>query len=1153
MADQPSTQDSGEPGAAGSDSLLPPGSIVFPGGEASDDAPTIISKNPPTQPHAENAFTTGLRGRVLAHFELEEPIGVGGMAAVIRARDTQLDRVVALKILPPEMANDPENVRRFHQEARAAAKLDHENIARVYYCGEDQRLHFIAFEFVDGENLRAVLERRGRLPVPEAVRYMLHIATGLEHSASRGVVHRDIKPSNIIVTPTGRAKLVDMGLARSLGPTKDPALTQSGVTLGTFDYISPEQALEPREADARSDIYSLGCTFYHLLAGQPPVPDGTVAKKLHHHQHVEPTDPRQLNPDVPDEVAAILARMMAKDPSDRYQRPVHLVQHLLQVARQVGAADDLPESIRFADGPLPLLPKPRSRLRPATVLLAVGVLLLAVSLAPPPGSDVKAPKSSLAAKGSPGAKGSGKVNPAGTAAESDLAEALKSDAPLVHVRLSGIKDLSETPLVFEGAGRTLVVESKKPQDPAKIRFRYQPREDVQDLLAGLTLKGGTIEFRNLSFELEADQTPENLQVAIVAARRGAQVTFKDCVFEQKANISQPFVDYRETTIPMASVALVNLEEDGIEPPKVALHDCFFINGQSAVALNGNGDVLPTRCRFGPHGALFHMRGDSKASASRLTLRKCSAFVVFGPAFRLDQHARCEISAEQSIFSCPERVPDTQRDPPDLIRQTDAPGPAVRFAGKHNCYHSLTALWVRPGEKIPASRSGLEEFVAQVVQAGGSGDEASFVPRRSETPWAAADPLTALRERSGKAFEPSAQLAALRIADNPTRAIGWPGHGAETYLLKELPAAALAREIVVDPKAEEKTGESYQDLSNAFRFVQRPGSKAKEITILIRASGVLDIPSVVLNKPDLAVTIKGDPDFHPILSLEKVTEKSSALFKVHDGHLHFENIELLVDPDQDFETLSAVRVEGMAVVTFKRCILTLREPSGATSLSAVMLDDLDNAMKTSNPTRSNAAITFQDCLVRGKGDLLSVKGGRPFELDLQNSLVVLAGSGVGWFGLGKDLPGETAATLRLANVSAFTAEPFVSLKTKTGKGLLATQADVKDSLFVALGKRPLVAYEGVDAAQVKFDWRGMHNAYHGYDAAENRNVVTESDARFVQGKLSIPASNLSQVTPNQCRPDPNSELSAYGATLDPQQLPRMNPPGASTPPNRDDDD
>src|SRR5438046_2299504 len=204
----------------------------------SDNAPTVISRTRPKSTRSEDGLHD-VRGRRLAHFELIEPIGIGGMAAVIRARDTQLDRTGALKSLPPEMADNPENILRFHQEAPAAAKLDHENIARVFFCGEDQGLHFISFEFVEGETLRALVDRRGVLPVAEAINYLLQIATGLAHAAGRGVVHRDIKPSNIIITPNGRAKLVDMGLARSLATHSDIALTQSGVTPVTFACSSP--------------------------------------------------------------------------------------------------------------------------------------------------------------------------------------------------------------------------------------------------------------------------------------------------------------------------------------------------------------------------------------------------------------------------------------------------------------------------------------------------------------------------------------------------------------------------------------------------------------------------------------------------------------------------------------------------------------------------------------------------------------------------------------------------------------------------------------------------------------------------------------------------------------------------------------------------
>ena len=362
------------------------GQVVFDDAASeTDDSPTIISKNArPAEPASVSSDGSSIRGRKLAHFELIEPIGVGGMAAVLRARDTQLDRIVALKILPPPMAKDPENIRRFHQEARAAAKLDHENIARVFFCGEDQGLHFIAFEYVEGENLRVILERRGRLPVGEAIRCILQIATGLEHAASRSVVHRDVKPSNIIITPTGRAKLVDMGLARSLEPHDDAGLTQSGVTLGTFDYISPEQALEPRDADSRSDLYSLGCTFYHMLTGQAPVPEGTAARKLHHHQHVAPTDPRQINPDIPDDVAFIVGKLMAKNPRERFQRPVLLVQHLLQIAEKYGATHDLPEPL-FVDVNVPTDPvhRPLVLVSLAALLLAGLLFLLSLSSSEP--------------------------------------------------------------------------------------------------------------------------------------------------------------------------------------------------------------------------------------------------------------------------------------------------------------------------------------------------------------------------------------------------------------------------------------------------------------------------------------------------------------------------------------------------------------------------------------------------------------------------------------------------------------------------------------------------------------------------------------------------------------------------------------------------
>jgi serine/threonine-protein kinase len=275
-------------------------------------------------------------GCELGHFAIEERIGSGGMGAVFRALDNRLQRVVALKVLSPAQTRDRASVLRFLNEARAAARLDHENIARVYYVGEDRGLHFIAFEYVTGQNVRDLIARTGRLPVADAVNYALQVAAALRHTAAAGVVHRDIKPSNIIITPAGRAKLVDLGLARKLSSDTVGDLTIAGTTLGTFDYISPEQARDPRNVDVRSDIYSLGCTLYHMLTGGPPYSSGTVLQKLLDHQSGQAPDARSLNPQVPQALAAVCRKMMAGDPRNRYSTPDELIRDLAAVAATLG-------------------------------------------------------------------------------------------------------------------------------------------------------------------------------------------------------------------------------------------------------------------------------------------------------------------------------------------------------------------------------------------------------------------------------------------------------------------------------------------------------------------------------------------------------------------------------------------------------------------------------------------------------------------------------------------------------------------------------------------------------------------------------------------------------------------------------------------------
>jgi len=320
--------------------------VVQPGGDGGlpvrDDEPTVISNRPPLGGLPGNR-AAGIElgslkpGDVVGHYRILDYVGGGGMGRVFRAEDTQLNRQVAMKVLPLEQAAEPETVLRFRNEARSAARLDHENIARVYHVGEDRGFPYLVFEFVEGTTVRALVEQRGPLTLGEAVSYTLQVADALAHAAAQDVVHRDIKPSNLIITGGGRVKVIDLGLAR-IQQAEDAAtdLTASGVTLGTFDYISPEQARDPRLVDTRSDIYSLGCAFFYMLSGRPPFPEGTVLQKLLQHQGDKPPDIHESRPELPDEVSRILQKMLAKDPNHRYQTATELIEQLQGLAERMG-------------------------------------------------------------------------------------------------------------------------------------------------------------------------------------------------------------------------------------------------------------------------------------------------------------------------------------------------------------------------------------------------------------------------------------------------------------------------------------------------------------------------------------------------------------------------------------------------------------------------------------------------------------------------------------------------------------------------------------------------------------------------------------------------------------------------------------------------
>lgn len=274
-------------------------------------------------------------------YRVLEHLGAGGMGQVFLCEHLLMKRLFAVKIMPPEKSTDPVLLERFAREARAAADLRHPNIVRAYDLDIDGSLHFIVLEYVDGATLDAIVSRSGPLTVERSCEYIRQAALGLQHAHEHMLVHRDIKPANLLVDRTGTIKIHDLGLARCLDSDQNITHRFGEKTLiGTADFLAPEQAMNSHAVDIRADIYSLGATFYYLLTGQTPFPTGTVAQKLLCHQCQPPPSVCELRPDVPEELAAIISRMLAKNPEDRFSEPAEVA---VALAPWTGAAVATPD------------------------------------------------------------------------------------------------------------------------------------------------------------------------------------------------------------------------------------------------------------------------------------------------------------------------------------------------------------------------------------------------------------------------------------------------------------------------------------------------------------------------------------------------------------------------------------------------------------------------------------------------------------------------------------------------------------------------------------------------------------------------------------------------------------------------------------------
>ena len=306
----------------------------------------------PSEPPADRAPSVAptkpqqARGR-FGKYAIRGILGKGGMGAVYLAEDVELSRLVALKILPKDKAQNATLVKRFKAEGQAAARLNHPNIVKVHEAGEINGQAYMALEYIQGTDAHGLLVKKGMLDPKQSTAIVRQVAEALRHAEELGIVHRDIKPSNLMIDGEGHVKLADMGLARSLADTEEAGITRAGTTVGTVDFMPPEQARDSKAADVRSDIYALGGTWYQLLTTQVPFPGGDLTNKLRAHATAPRPNPRDVNPEATEALTAVLHRMMAIDPTQRHQSAAALIADLDSLAnakeRMIGVLfDDLP-------------------------------------------------------------------------------------------------------------------------------------------------------------------------------------------------------------------------------------------------------------------------------------------------------------------------------------------------------------------------------------------------------------------------------------------------------------------------------------------------------------------------------------------------------------------------------------------------------------------------------------------------------------------------------------------------------------------------------------------------------------------------------------------------------------------------------------------
>jgi serine/threonine protein kinase len=686
----------------------------------SADEPTRIRRHEEPLPRELPSWARELLGAELDHFELLDCIGEGGMGRVFRARDTRLDRLVALKALNPEYAVDPDMRRRFEQEAKAAARLDSPFFARVYHVGVDKGVCFIAMELVEGRTLRQEIAIHGALEPGFVLRIGAALAYGLHHASQRGVVHRDVKPSNIVIDEGGAVKLIDMGLARDFLQASGD-VTQTNVTMGTLDYISPEQASDPRHVDVRSDIYSLGCTLYHALTGKPPFPEGTDLQKLLSHQSEKPPNPRDAAPSLPEEFADLVMDMMAKRPIDRPQSPVELIHRMQETAAALNVA--MPTSA-------PALPPTRSDAwwqqqllwwGPALVLLLAVIVyaMLPVERDPDPTwsrsptANVAVPETKDRQTKAPETARRTSVGPVIIVAENaDLAAAVR-DAPEGAVLQLVGDEYAISATAESEAPRGLVVAKNLAIEPlaeqGRVRVRFNPMSlgmaASKESIALIQVRGARLRLSRIWIE------PGIRDRSCVGVRIDqGEVELRDCLFDRGVDAMSP-----------AAGGTIALAVNG---GGVLAVDSRFIAGDGLLKTSGGPATIHLwNSLIGPYRRAFVF--DAKTDVHV----KHSAFLAGGEAiFTFNNPTGVTLAVDHSIFAASPGSPTALL----IDSPKDQPFSASMWRGSGNLYAGGFARRISAGGRTLLADDGKMQgwgFLDQAAQS------------TNEWPWAAAwEPL-----------------------------------------------------------------------------------------------------------------------------------------------------------------------------------------------------------------------------------------------------------------------------------------------------------------------------------------------------------------------------------------------------------------------------